>query len=164
MNILPSETFQLRTAKTAKAVTALLKANTAQPKPIRTAAVGTLFEGSLEGDRFRLRRVTRIRSSFLPQISGTIGRDGEGARLDVRLNLSPYLVGVGLVWFGLSLFLLAAGLLNLPGVRGELSAAQYFSAPAGMLALGVALFIIPFRLEARRIKALLRNLLEANPA
>src|SRR5260370_32064722 len=90
-------------------------------KPFRWPSSTThrYFEGSVEGDHFKIRRIISGRNAFLPIIQGSFR--SEGARTIVTLNMRmawPVMV----FWFGMMLFLLLS-LLNtdsrMPGGYGS---------------------------------------------
>ena len=57
------------------------------------------FVGTVEGDRFRVRRDITYRNSFLPVVSGRVVNVPSGVRVSVTMYLQPAIAVFMLVWF-----------------------------------------------------------------
>ena len=57
------------------------------------------FIGTVEGDRFRVRRDIRYRNSFLPIVLGRVRTVPTGVRVGVTMFLHPTVAVFMLVWF-----------------------------------------------------------------
>jgi len=73
-------------------------------KTFRWASSGTdrYFEGWLEGDHFKIRRIISGRDSFLPIVQGRFRDEGTGTIVQLNMRMAW---AVMIFWFGMMLFL-----------------------------------------------------------
>jgi len=119
------------------------------------AGAGEL-RGSVDGDRFRVRRVIRYRNSLLPVVSGTVTHSAGGSEVRLVMRLAWWVLAFGIVWFG-AMLAVFVGLMR----DGVIPASPVsFLIPMAIVFFGAALFWAPFRYEANLVERLLRALLE----
>jgi hypothetical protein len=114
-----------------------------------------LFEGTFENGRFEMARLVRGRNSFRPMMTGTVSPGQTGTRLNVRLQLHPFVLVVAVV------FALVAGTIasiaapDIPAPGGSLL--------ARLLAMAVVMVIVAGlgSIEARISTKILANLVAA---
>lgn len=118
-----------------------------------------LFDGSVADGRFQMMRSVRGRNSFRPVISGAVTSSGHGARVDVRLQLHPVVVGV------------CAFMLLVGAMAGSIAIREYVAtggSPGLVFVLGLAAVFTAFAaaaaMEARKATRMLAALFEAEPA
>jgi hypothetical protein len=119
------------------------------PRPF----TGKVFESS-----FEIARQINYRNSFLPICKGTLARDGDGTRVEVKLAMHDFVVVFMALW------LTAAGGAGLVGLS-LLAHAD----PTGLFllvfpAFGLALPRVGFALEEKKTRAALAHLIDATEA
>jgi hypothetical protein len=102
------------------------------------------FEGTVEGDRFKISRIIRYRNSFLPVIEGTFRRD-ESARTLVALNMRMAWP-VAIFWFGI-VASLSWNFLDRQLASGRVI--DFRNGPVGLILFGYFLASVCFAIEAR---------------
>ena len=123
-----------------------------------TSSKRGFFEGRVAGPRFKIHRIIRYQSSFLPIIEGNFRRDGLRTIVTINMRLVwpvvPFWIGIiiFLAWSSVSVDSVVAGPF---GVR--------------MAVIAMTLFIylvatIPFAIEVRIAMKRLLELLRAGPA
>jgi hypothetical protein len=113
------------------------------------------FEGSVDGEQFRISRVIGYRNSFLPQISGRIRQGPQGAVVEATLALHVVVMIFMAVWL---LGVGCAGVAVLSATFSRGSFEPFGLIPLGMFVFGVLLCTLGFNFEASKAKALLRQL------
>jgi hypothetical protein len=117
-----------------------------EPRP-RHAPTERTFEGVLEGDTFRIRRIVRGRSSFRPELHGRIEATPTGrARAVVSFRLHPIVVAFMAVWLGIT-FMLVLTATQEAVATGEM---RFLRHTGAMFALGFLMPFIGFAIEARK--------------
>ena len=116
------------------------------------------FIGTVEPDRFKLRRRIRYENAFLPTIVGQIQRTAEGSEVRLFLRPSWFAVLFLTVWFALTVPSgMAAARAWLAG--GDLSRMDLTS--IGFVAFGYLLAQVGFWPEALKARSTLRAQLRA---
>jgi hypothetical protein len=113
------------------------------------------FEGRVAGNRFKIHRIIRYQSSFLPIIEGNFRRDGLRTIVTVNMRLVWPAVPV---WLGIMLF------LAWNSVAVDSLVAQSFGARIALFAMTMFIYLvatIPFAIEARIALKCLLELLRA---
>ena len=117
-----------------------------------------LFDGSVADGRFQMMRSVHGRNSFRPVISGAVTSRGHGARVDLRLQLHPVVMGI------------CAFVLLVGAMAGALAIPEYVAtgaSPGMVFVLGVAAVLTAFAIaavmEARKATRMLAALFEAEP-
>lgn len=108
------------------------------------------FVGRVEGSSFKIVRRIYHRNAYLPRIRGAVIDASGGSEIDLRMSVSPVVVGFLLVWFAVMGTFASIGLreLNLsPDARYVLI---MLAAALAILAIGSALFFFE-ALKARRL-------------
>jgi hypothetical protein len=116
---------------------------------------GPPFEGEVSERSFKVVRVIRSRSSFLPVIHGTIEEGPDGATVRLHLRLHLFTAGVMLLWFGL---LIPSSQLSFggPGAWG-----LHVNTPAVMVLFGMVLVLTSFFPEVAKAVTLFRKALQS---
>jgi hypothetical protein len=146
-NMLPYQTRVFDSAlEVVQARARLRDAVEPEPRP-RHAPTGRPFEGVLEGDTFRIRRIVRGRSSFRPELHGRIEATPTGrARAVVSFRLHPIVVAFMAVWLGI-VFMLVLAASQEAVATGEM---RFLRHTGAMFALGLLMPFIGFAIEARK--------------
>ena len=117
-----------------------------------------LFDGSVADGRFQMMRSERGRNSFRPVISGAVTSGAHGARVDVRLQLHPVVMGI------------CAFVLLVGAMAGAIAIPEYVAtgaSPGMVFVLGLAAVLTAFAIaavmEARKATRMLAALFEAEP-
>lgn len=145
MSILPYEKYNLRT-------------KLSQEEILKRMTVNTLYKGTGGGNEFKVQRVITYRNSFLPQIKGQITADSRGSDILITMRLHLFVIVFMCFWLAfVSLFCVL-----LVTVVDTSEAPNIFQAiPFIMIIFGVALLIVPFKIESKRSKKDLLSILEA---
>ena len=110
------------------------------------------FEGSVSENSFKICRCIQYRNSFLPLIIGTIEAHEYGSTINIRMRMAiPVIVFIS-IWFTGVL----AGCLIVPFTGFPMPAALI---PYIMLVFGILLVIIPNKIEAKKAREKLEELL-----
>lgn len=122
------------------------------------------YEGELIGDSFKISRVINYRNSFLPIIRGEI-YEGIG-QTEVVINMRPvvFVIIFMSVWLGvIGMVCLGAVILAIIQITrtSTISFSPLVLIPFFMFAFGCCLMLIPYKIESRKSKAFLKQLLEA---
>jgi hypothetical protein len=116
------------------------------------------YEGSINGNSFNITRIIGYRNSFLPKIKGTIEKDFNETKVNVKMRLHPFVIAFMFIWFG------GVGIGCL-AVLIFISNSQDFEPmtliPFGMLIFGYALVTGGFKFESIKSKKYLAELFEA---
>lgn len=69
---------------------------------------GPPFEGTIDGQRFRIRRIIRYRNSFRPIIRGSYATGpAAGTELQLTMHVNPFALALLIVWYAVVLGTLA---------------------------------------------------------
>ena len=121
------------------------------------------YEGNISGNIFQISRIISYRNSFLPIIKGNISSSYGQTQIKIKMHLVTFVLIFISLWLGVvglvCIGILLAGILQL-----RLILANGFSPmlliPLGMFIFGCALTIIPFKIESKKSKEFLTNLLD----
>lgn len=118
-----------------------------------------LYEGSVNGNSFKMTRIIGYRNSFLPRIIGIIEKDFNGTKVNVKMRLHPFVTVFMIIWLGgVGIGCLAALTIS--------SQSQNFEPmtliPLGMLIFGYVLVTGGFKYESIKSKKYLAELFESN--
>jgi len=112
---------------------------------------GPPFQGSFDGERFKIHRVIGYGNSFLPILRGSLRHTAGGPKLEVRFGLHILVVLFFVAWYALLLPSAWRGLTASPAPRALTSTDIIFLVfPVFMLVLG---FIPEANIALRRLRA-----------
>ncbi len=116
------------------------------------------YDGFIDGTYFELTRIIHHRNSFLPTIRGKIEPTGNGATIDIKMRISPFVIGFMVLWMGMVFLGFVALVVNsiLNGIFDP-----SILVPLGMFLFGYGLTIGAFSIESSKSKDFLSNLFEA---
>jgi hypothetical protein len=126
--------------------------------PPRRAPTDRAFEGVVDGDSFRIRRIVRGRNSFRPELHGRIeATPTGGARVVVCFRLHPLVMVFMAAWLAIlfNLVLIAVKEAVATGER------QFLWHTGAMFTLGLLMPLIFFPPEARKAARFLEEVLGA---
>ncbi len=66
---------------------------------------GKLFEGNLQGNSFRIRRITEYRKSYIPLIKGDIKKTSNGTNIKISMSENVMTSVFLFIWFLLLIFI-----------------------------------------------------------
>lgn len=159
--ILPHENITLETKLKSEEIYQILRDST-EPKrqglfsqrSIFSNRTDKTFEGSVHENSFDFRRIIYYGNSFLPNVTGEIKQQAFGSEIDLKLRLPLFSLIFMIIWLSIVfLFFALMFLINGPILMRIV--------PSIMLVFGIGLFIIPFKIEARKVKNILKELLQA---
>ena len=120
------------------------------------------YEGQLVGDTFTINKIIDYKNSFLPIITGNISASRGQTEVAIKMGLAPLVLVFIVMWFSIismiCLSILLSGLLRFsqilqPGFDYALLI------PFGMLLFFCGITVIPFRIESKKSKQFLAELL-----
>ena len=111
------------------------------------------FEGSVSENSFKICRCIQYRNSFLPLIIGTIEANEYGSTINIRMRMAIPVIVFLVIW----LTGVLAGCLIVPFAGFPMPAALV---PYAMLVFGILLVIIPNKIEAKKAREKLEELLK----
>jgi hypothetical protein len=157
---LPYERLVIETMLTRGEVAARLREVTAPGRRLRfrSSAPEMVFQGTVSDRVFRITRVIDYRNSFLPVVRGRIEDAPAGARVEVSMRLHPAVFGFMLFWFGFLTIILVV-IVAIAAIEQTFS--PFFVVPLGMFAFGYALTTGGFKVESRRSRERLEEILSA---
>lgn len=159
--ILPYENITLETNLKSEEVYQKLSAST-EPKRsglfsqrnIFGTRTDKVFEGVIQKQSFDFRRIIYYQNSFLPNVTGSVEQLFHGSEIHIKLRMPLFATVFTCVWLGIVSIVFLAILFTSPAI-------PILIIPSIMLVFGIGLFIIPFKIEARKVKNILKELLEA---
>ena len=147
--------FIIETKKSKDEILQIIRGNTYIKTSVFDSPKGDkYFEGSVSENSFKIFRCIHYRNSFLPLIIGTIEKSDYDSTLKIKINMRMTLfVSVFIsIWFTGVL----AGCLIVPFAGFPMPAALV---PYAMLVFGILLVIIPNKIEAKKAREKLEELL-----
>jgi len=111
------------------------------------------FEGSVSENSFKICRCIHYRNSFLPLIIGTIEANEYGSTINIRMRMAIPVIVFLVIWFTGVL----VGCLIVPFAGFPMPTALV---PYIMLVFGILLAIIPNKIEAKKAREKLEELLK----
>jgi hypothetical protein len=115
MPILPYQRFALDTTLPVEETCARLARSVEPRRSFRLGAGTCPFEGSVDGERFAIRRIILYRNSFLPLVNGSVEPTATGSRLRGTLTLHPLVAVFLALWIGIALMIGPPMLLSTEG-------------------------------------------------
>lgn len=115
------------------------------------------YQGTVNDSGFKINRVINYRNSFLPVLVARIEPDEEGNIIHVKMRLAHFVLGFMMIWMG------GVSIAVLGFTGAMFNKKEFFPAgliPYGMLVFGYLLTTLPFKLESKKYKAFLEELLE----
>ena len=147
--------FTIKTKKSKDEILQIIRDNTYIKTSVFDFPKGDkYFEGSVSENSFKIFRCIHYRNSFLPLIIGTIEKSDYDSTLKIKINMRmaiPVIVFL-VIWFTGVL----AGCLIVPFAGFPMPAALV---PYIMLVFGILLVIIPNKIEAKKAREKLEELL-----
>ncbi len=116
------------------------------------------YEGSVNSQFFSISRVISYKNSFLPRVKGSIVKDLNGTKINVKMRLHPLVMVFMFIWLGFTGFGFISFLI-FSIQRGVLQPAMLM--PLLMVLLGYTLMTGAFKVESLQTKEFLFNLFEA---
>ena len=117
------------------------------------------YEGQINGQTFKIKRIIGYRNSFLPIINGIIEKDYDGeTTIKVKMRLQIFIIVFLFIWCG------GAGLIGIAFLTQAFDGSEFNPAiliPFGMLILVYALVMGAFKFESNKSKKDLQSILEA---
>lgn len=164
-SLLPFDRYTLVTRLTVAEVMLRLGANVA-PKKLTSNLVVTRwgqkekldkpYAGVINGQHFDISRVINYKNSFLPVIKGEVVHFL--GQTEIKVKSSPHIAVLVFSVFWMSMVFLGCVAVTIANIKDGFEPTLLI--PFAMLVFGSLLFTIPYKIEARKSKAFLANLLE----
>lgn len=107
------------------------------------------YEGKIEQNTFRIKRIIGYRNSFLPRIKGQIEQDYQGTKISVKMRLHPFVFVFLIAWLSVVGSVFMASLSEV--IQGKALGLGFF---IPLLMLFVGFFIIPIGFNPEKKKAI----------
>ena len=104
-----------------------------------------LYVGEVGNSNFEISRVVTFRNSFLPQITGEVYSDIDGAKIKVKMLPHSFVVMFMSIWLGISF--LVGLVLTYSAFTQEFTA--QFLIPFVLFFVGIAVFFGAFKVESK---------------
>lgn len=118
--------------------------------------VSTPYTGIVQGRHFEMSRVINYKNSFLPVITGDV--ESFLGKTEVKIKMSPH-IGV-LLFCAFWMFMVTMACLFVTYIMIQNGFEPMMLIPFGMAIFGTLLFTLPFRMEAKKSRLFLADLLE----
>lgn len=162
-SLLPFETLNITTSLTFSEVLERLDEILEPPKIFRLTLFkrpAKPYEGTINGNNFKIARIVNGRNSFLPVIQGEIHPQTPGCFIKIGMSLHKFVIIFMIYWLwatgSIGLFALFAWFV-------DRSIGPIFLVPLGMFVFGWLLCLIPFRIEAKSATKFLLTLFAEEP-
>lgn len=131
----------------------ILKENTSEKRSVFYRNYNEFFNGKISEDSFKIQRNISYRNSFLPVIIGSIKENENGSEIKMKFRLNLFVSGIMIFWFSFVILFC----IIMPFVKFEfpICLVPYF-----MLVFGAFLVTIPNKIESKKAKEKLEDLLE----
>ena len=169
-SLLPFERYTLVTTLKEEEVMRRLEANVSPKKSISLLVVSRYgpkkdpadkpYTGAITGPCFEIMRVINYRNSFLPIVKGEVIHFL--GKTEIKVKSSPHIAVLvfSAFWMSVVLLICVAMLLAAIGDHSEKFDPAGLT-PFGMLVFGSLLFTIPYKIEAKKTKQFLLDLLDS---
>lgn len=145
--------FTIETKKSKEEILQILNQNTSKQKSVFFRNFDEFFSGKISGDSFKIQQNINYRNSFRPVLIGHIEQSGDICKIHVSTRLIIPVIVLMTVWFTGIIF----GCLVTPFAGFPMPHALI---PYLMLAGGILLITLPRRIEEKKAKAKLEELLK----
>jgi hypothetical protein len=147
MMLLPYRRFEVTSPLSAANAIERLRESVEPKRWMRVSRDHRVFEGTIDGMQFDVRRIIHYRNSFIPLIRGRIEPAPSGSRLTGTMRIHPVVGAFMVLWLAIVVF------IGVPILVGSLSD-HWFNpvalVPLIMLAAGITLPFVGFSVEARK--------------
>ena len=116
------------------------------------------YEGKVQGNNFTINRIITFTNVFSPVIYGTITKEKDETRIDIKLKLQPVVIAVMIAWLGVVGYIFVSSLINYM-MNDVLN--KNFSTSLLVLAVGYIMMTGAFKSESGKEKSKLEELFEA---
>lgn len=162
MKFLPVENIIFKTKLSGEEVIRRISDNTAKNQNFTFSFFGSkpakYFEGQINEQAFKIKRIINYRNSFLPVISGKINGEPDITTIKVKMRLHALVIGFMCIWFG---GVIAGCFAVLAHTLGEGEMSPGLLIPFAMLLFGYILTIAAFKFESSKAKKHLQTIFEA---
>lgn len=164
-SLLPVDRYTLVTRLNVAEVMRRLEANVAPKKPTSNLVVTRWgqketfdkpYAGIISGQHFNISRVINYKNSFLPVIKGEVTHFL--GQTEINVKSSPHIAVLVFSALWMSMVLIGCVVVTMVSIKDGFEPALLI--PFFMLVFGCLLFTIPYKIEAKKSKAFLVNLLE----
>ena len=145
--------YSIKSSKSKSEIIQILKNNTSEKRSVFYRNYDEFFNGKISEDSFKIQRNISYRNSFLPVIIGIIKETENGSQISIKMRLNLFVTGFMTFWFSFVIVFC----LMMPFIKFDF---PIFLVPYLMLAFGILLVIIPNKIETRKAKEKLEELLK----
>ncbi len=144
--------FLIETNKTKDEILQIIRNNTSEHRGVFFANNGEFFNGKILENSFKIQRNISYRNSFLPVIIGNIEEKDSGAKVSIKMRMNLFIKGFMTFWFTFVILFC----LIVPFLHFDMPFCFF---PYIMLIFGIVLAVLPNRIETRKAKEKLEDLL-----
>lgn len=169
--LLPIESYTLTSTLNIDEIKKRISGNIEPKKTLRLSLFGNNstkpYEGEISGDTFQISRIINYRNSFLPIITGHISSYVGQTVIEIKMQPATSVIVFMCLWLGI------VGFVCLLFLMGELFSLKEITQngfsfgtaiPFIMFLFGWLLTFLGFKLESKKSKQFLSNLLEGQEA
>lgn len=144
--------FLIETNKTKDEILQIIRNNTSEHRGVFFSNNGEFFNGKILENSFKIQRNISYRNSFLPVIIGNIEEKDSGAKVSIKMRMNLFIKGFMTFWFSFVILFC----LMVPFLHFDM---PFCFIPYIMLVFGIVLAVLPNRIETRKAKEKLEELL-----
>lgn len=144
--------FLIETNKTKDEILQIIKDNTSEHRGVFFLNNGEYFNGKILENSFKIQRNISYRNSFLPVIIGKIEENDSGVKVSIKMRMNLFIKGFMTFWFTFVILFC----LMVPFLHFDM---PFCFIPYIMLVFGIVIVVLPNRIETRKAKEKLEELL-----
>lgn len=144
--------FLIETNKTKDEILQIIKDNTSEHRGVFFSNNGEFFNGKILENSFKIQRNISYRNSFLPVIIGNIEENDSGSKVSIKMRMNLFIKGFMTFWFTFVILFC----LMVPFLHFDM---PFCFIPYIMLVFGILIAVLPNRIETRKAKEKLEELL-----
>ena len=144
--------FIIETNKTKDEILQIIKDNTSEHRGVFFSNNGEFFNGKILENSFKIQRNISYRNSFLPVIIGKIEENDFVSKVNIKMRMNLFIKGFMTFWFTFVILFC----LMVPFLHFDM---PFCFIPYIMLVFGIVLAVLPNRIETRKAKEKLEELL-----
>ncbi|MCR4627135.1 MAG: hypothetical protein K5640_05760 [Treponema sp.] len=144
--------FLIETNKTKDEILQIIRNNTSEHRGVFFSNNGEFFNGKILENSFKIQRNISYRNSFLPVIIGNIEEKDSGAKVSIKMRMNLFIKGFMTFWFSFVILFC----LMVPFLHFDM---PFCFIPYIMLVFGIVIVVLPNRIETRKAKEKLEDLL-----
>jgi len=122
---------------------------------LKKYSYGKPYQGEINENKFKIRRIIIYANAFLPFIEGKIIENNGKRLIKIKMRCNYFVIGFMTIWFGGILILLLNNIIKTDSIIEIIS---YVIGSLIFIILGYLIITIPFKIESKKSKKILNEL------